>query len=201
MTQTPIDNPRRMAQISPMRTLPLVVLAVLALCGCMSRDSAWEKAYKEKRATALRNGWEPARQPVYMAPKPRFAQDNPPMVAGGSPVIMPPPIIVQAPPPPPQPSAPQPIIFTGGGNGTTIAQQVGNSTIVSQIGGWNSGTTIAQQVGGSTLVSQIGGRNSGTTIATQTDYGTVVSQFGGYRPPIGGYAPCYGQQVGFVPSW
>ena len=147
-----------MAQISPMRTLPLVVLAALALCGCMSRDSAWEKAYKEKRATALRNGWEPARQPVYMAPKPRSARDQPQMTAGGPPVMMPPPIIVQAPSAPAQqPSTPQPIIFTGGGNGTTIATQSDYGTVV----------------------SQFGGPNSGTTIATQSDYGTVVSSFGG----------------------
>lgn len=163
-----------------MKTIPLVLLAALVLGGCMSRDSAWEKAYKEKRATALQNGGEPARRSIRMAPKPRFAQDNPPMVAGGAPVIMPVPIIVQAPPAPaPQPTAPQPVIVTGGGSGTTIAQQVGNSTIVSQFGGWNSGTTIAQQVGNS----------------------TIVSQFGGYRPPIGGYAPYYGRPVGLAPCW
>lgn len=146
-----------------------ILAASLALCGCeQMREAQWQKAYNEKRATALRNGWEPARQPVYMAPKPRFARDQPQMVAGGPPVIMPPPIIVQAPAAPAQqPSAPQPIIFTGGGNGTTIATQSEYATVV----------------------SQFGGPNSGTTIATQSDYGTVVSRFGGYRPigpqPVG----------------
>lgn len=62
-----------MAQISPMRTLALVLLASLVLAGCQSREAAWQQAYNEKRATALQNGWEPARRPVYMAPKPRFA--------------------------------------------------------------------------------------------------------------------------------
>ena len=187
-----------------MRTIPLVLVAALVLGGCQTREAAWQKAYTEKRETALRNGWEPARRSIRMAPKPQFAQDNPPMMVsgGGPPVIMPPPIIVEAPPAPaPQPSAPQPIIFTGGGSGTTIAQQVGNSTIVSQFGGPNSGTTIAQQVGNSTIVSQFGGRNSGTTIATQTGDTTIVSQFGGYRPPIGGYGPYYGRPVGLAPCW
>lgn len=165
-----------------MRTIPLVLLAALVLGGCQTREAAWQQAYNEKRETALRNGWEPARRSIRMAPKPQFAQDNPPMMVsgGGPPVIMPPPIIVEAPPAPaPQPSAPQPIIFTGGGSGMTIAQQVGNSTIVSQFGGWNSGTTIA----------------------TQTGDTTIVSQFGGYRPPIGGYGPYYGRPVGLAPCW
>lgn len=145
-----------------MKLLPLVILAALGLAGCQTREAAWQKAYNEKRATALRNGWEPARRSIRMAPKPRFAQDNPPMMAsGGPPVIMPPPIIVQpAPMAPPQRSAPMPIIFTGGGNGTTIATQSDYGTVV----------------------SQFGGPNSGTTIATQSDYGTVISRFGGYRP-------------------
>jgi hypothetical protein len=162
-----------------MRTIPLVLLAAVALGGCQSREVAWQKAYNEKRTLALQNGQEPARQPVRMAPKPRLAQDNPPMmVSGGPPIIMPVPIIVET-APPPQPSAPQPIIFTGGGSGTTIAQQVGNSTIVSQFGGWNSGTTIA----------------------TQTGDTTIVSQFGGNRPPIGGYGPYYGRPVDLAPCW
>lgn len=156
-----------------MRTIPLVLLATLGLGGCQTREAAWQQAYNEKRETALRNGWEPARRSIRMAPKPQVAPDNPPMMAGGPPVIMPAPIIVEAPPAPaPQPSAPQPIIFTGGGSGTTIAQQVGNSTIVSQFGGWNSGTTIATQTGDTTIVSQ-----------------------------FGGYGPYYGRPVGLAPCW
>ncbi len=136
------------------------LLAALALGGCeQSRQAAWDKAYNEKRATALQNGWTPARAPRYMAPKPQFRQDTPPMVAGGGPTIIPVPVMIDpapAPAPMPQP-APQPIIFTGGGGGTTIATRSGNSTIVSRIGGWNPGTTIATQSGGTTIVSQIGG--------------------------------------------
>jgi len=163
-----------------MKRIPLILLAALVIGGCQSPDAAWQKAYNEKRETALRNGWEPARRSIRMAPKPQLAQDNPPMMVsgGGPPVIMPPPIIVEAPPAPaPQPSAPQPIIFTGGGNGTTIATQSDYGTVV----------------------SQFGGPNSGTTIATQSDYGTVISSFGGRS--LGGYAPRYGQPVGFVPGW
>ena len=144
-----------------MKLLPLVLLAVLALCGCQTREQAWQNAYNEKRATALQNGWEPARRTIRMAPKPQFARNEPQRMAGGPPVIMPPPIIVQpAPMAPPQRSAPMPIIFTGGGSGTTIATQSDYGTVV----------------------SQFGGPNSGTTIATQSDYGTVISRFGGYRP-------------------
>jgi hypothetical protein len=179
MTQTPIDNRRRMAQISPMRTLPLVVLAALALTGCMSRDSAWEKAYNEKRALALQNGQEPARQPVYMAPKPQMARSEPQMVSGG-PVYVPVPVVIDtAPTAPPQPAAVQPIIVTGAGGGTTIATQVGGSTIVSQMGAGRSGTTMATQVGDTTVISRFGGAGSGTTMATKVGDTTVVSQFGG----------------------
>jgi hypothetical protein len=148
------------------------LLAALALGGCeQSRQAQWQKAYNEKRATALQNGWTPARAPRYMAPKPQFRQDAPPMIAGGGPTIIPVPVIMDpAPAPAPMPpSAPQPIIVTGGGGGTTIATQSGNSTIVSQFGGWNPGTTIATQSGDS----------------------TIVTQFGGYRPPIGGYSRPY----------
>lgn len=201
-------------------TLTGAVAALIFFSGCEQyRQAQQQKAYDEKRETALQNGWEPARREIPMAPRPRFAQDNPPMVSGGPPVILPMPIIVEAPPAPaPQPSAPQPVIFTGGGNGTTIAQQVGNSTIVSQFGGWNRGTTIAQQVGNSTIVSQFGGRGgSGTTIAQQVGDSTIVSQFGsagrgttvaqqvgdttivsqfGGGQPIGGYRPTYSPAAG-----
>jgi hypothetical protein len=137
-----------------------ILAASLALCGCeQMREAQWQKAYNEKRATALRNGWTPAQTPRYMAPKPRFREDTPRMMAGGGPVIIPVPMMSDpAPAPAPMPpSAPQPIIFTGGGGGTTIATQSGNSTVVSRIGGWNPGTTIATQAGGTTVVSQIGG--------------------------------------------
>jgi len=147
------------------------LLAALALGGCeQARQAQWQKAYNEKRATALQNGWTPARAPRYMAPKPRFREDTPPMMAGGGPTIIPVPVIMEsapAPAPMPQP-APQPIIFTGGGGGTTIATQSGNSTIVSRIGGWNPGTTIATQSGDTTFVSRFGG-----------------------GPPIGGYSRPY----------
>lgn len=181
----------------------VLLLAVLALAGCeQSRQAAWDKAYNEKRATALQNGWTPAQRPRYMAPKPRFREDNPPMVAGGGPVIVPPPIIMEAAPAPApvQSRAPQPIIFTGGGRGTTIAQQVGDSTIVSQFGGWNPGTTIATQVGDSTVVSRFGGPDAGTTIATQYGDTAIISQFGG-GPPIGGYARPYCAPVGAWSGW
>jgi hypothetical protein len=161
---------------------PFFLLIALALCGCeQARQAQWQKAYDEKRATALRNGWTPARAPRYMAPKPRFREDTPPMIAGGGPTIIPVPMMIDpAPAPAPMPqSAPQPIIFTGGGGGgTTIATRSGNSTIVSRIGGWNPGTTIATQSGGTTVVSQIGG-----------------------GPPIGGYARPYCAPVGAWSGW
>jgi hypothetical protein len=159
----------------------LLLLAALALGGCeQMRQAQWQKAYNEKRATALRNGWTPARAPRYMAPKPRFRQDARPMIAGGGPMIIPMPVIMEsAPAPAPMQSrAPQPIIFTGGGGGTTIATQSGDSTIVSRIGGWNPGTTIATQSGDTTVVSQIGG-----------------------GPPIGGYARPYCAPVGAWSGW
>lgn len=179
MTHKPLAGHYGRREIPSMKAAAVLAALAFALSGCQTREQAWQKAYNEKRATALRNGWEPARREIPMAPKPRFAQDNPPMMAGGPPVIMPPPIIVEAPPaPPPQRTSPMPIIFAGGGSGTTIATQSDYGTVV----------------------SQFGGPNSGTTIATQSDYGTVISSFGGYRP-IGGYAPRYGQPVGFVPNW
>lgn len=158
-----------------------LLLAAIALAGCeQSRQAAWNKAYNEKRTTALQNGWTPAQAPRYMAPKPRFREDNPPMVAGGGPTIIPVPVIMDpAPAPAPTPSrAPQPIIVTGGGRGTTIAQQVGDSTIVTQFGGWNRGTTIATQSGDSTIVTQFGG-----------------------GPPIGGYARPFYPAAGAWSCW
>jgi hypothetical protein len=186
-----------------MRTIVLIALAAVTLTGCeQARQAQWQKAYNEKRATALQNGWTPARAPIYPAAPTQYRQPSEPVVAG-APVIVSPPIIVEAAPAPApvQSRAPQPIIFTGGGSGTTIAQQVGNSTIVSQFGGVNRGTTIAQQVGDSTIVSQFGGPNRGTTIATQYGDTTIVSQFGGYRPPIGGYGPYYERPVSVAPCW
>ena len=186
MTQTPIDNRRRMAHISPMRTLPLVLLACLALAGCQSREAAWQQAYNEKRALALQNGQEPARQPVQMAPRPQMARSEPQMVSGG-PVYVPVPVVIDSTPTAPQPAAVQPIIVTGAGGGTTIATQVGGTTVVSEVGGGRSGWTTATQVGGTTVVSRFGGAGSGTTMATQVGDTTVVSQIGGnrglYLPP------------------
>jgi hypothetical protein len=183
MTRFPIDNRQQRAEGGPMRTIVLIALAALVLTGCeQARQAQWQKAYNEKRATALQNGWTPAQAPRYMAPKPQFRQDAPPMIAGGGPTIIPVPVIMEsAPAPAPMPpSAPQPIIVTGGGGGTTIARSYGNSTIVSQFGGWNPGTTVATQYGGT----------------------TIVSQFGGYRPPIGGYGQPFCQPpantVGFI---
>lgn len=81
------------------------------------------------------------------------------------------PIFIPVPAPAPQQQAPQPIIVTGPGTGTTIANKVGNSTIVSQFGGYRPiGAPYA------------GGGGGGTTIATQVGNSTIVSQFGGYRP-------------------
>lgn len=172
--------------------------AVLILCsGCQQyREAQQQKAYNEKRETALRNGWIPARQPVCEESAPQV-QPNETRVVSAAPPIMPPPIILQsAQPTPTQSRAPQPIIFTGAGQGTTIAQQVGNSTIVSQFGGrGGSGTTIAQQVGDSTIVSQFGSAGRGTTVAQQFGDTTIVSQFGG-GPPIGGYRPAYSPPAG-----
>jgi hypothetical protein len=202
MTQFPIDNRHQRAEGGPMRTVVLIALAAVTLTGCeQARQAQWEKAYNEKRAAALANGQTPARAPIYPAAPPQYRQPSEPMVAG-APVIVPPPIIMEAAPAPVQSRAPQPIIFTGGGSGTTIAQQVGNSTIVSQFGGVNRGTTIAQQVGSSTIVSQFGGLNRGTKIAQQVGDTTIVSQFGGYRPPIGSYGQPFCQPpantVGFI---
>ena len=167
--------------------MKLLLLIALALCGCQTRDQAWQQAYNEKRALALQNGQEPARQPVEMAPKPQMARSEPQMVSGG-PVYVPVPVVIDSTPTaPPQPAAIQPIIVTGAGGGTTIATQVGGSTIVSQMGAGRSGTTMATQVGDTTVVSRFGGAGSGTTMATQVGDTTVVSQFGGnsgiYRPP------------------
>ena len=167
--------------------MKLLLLIALALCGCQTRDQAWQQAYNEKRALALQNGQEPARQPVEMAPKPQMARSEPQMVSGG-PVYVPVPVVIDSTPTaPPQPAAAQPIIVTGAGGGTAIATQVGGSTIVSQMGAGRSGTTIVTESDFGTVVSRFGGAGSGTTIATQSSYGTVVSQFGGngglYLPP------------------
>ena len=105
--------------------MKLLLLIALALCGCKTRDQAWQQAYNEKRALALQNGQEPARQPVEMAPKPQMARSEPQMVSGG-PVYVPVPVVIDSTPTaPPQPAAIQPIIVTGAGGGTTIATQVG----------------------------------------------------------------------------
>jgi hypothetical protein len=77
--------------------------------------------------------------------------------------------------PPAQRQAPQPIIVTSPGSGTTIANKVGNSTIVSQFGGYRP---IGSPYAG----------GGGTTIATQVGNSTIISQFGGYRP-IGNLPP------------
>jgi hypothetical protein len=188
-----------------MRPAAALVALALALCGCQSPDAAWQQAYNEKRALALQNGQEPARQPVQMAPRPQQARSEPQMVSGG--VYVPVPVVIDTTPAaPPQPAAIQPIIVTGAGGGTTIATQVGGSTIVSQVGGGRSGWTTATQVGDTTVVSRFGGAGSGTTMATKVGDTTVVSQFGGnsgiYRPPP---VPIYtGNQTPTVytmPAW
>ena len=187
MTHKPLASYYGRRNIIRMRVaIPLAALA-LAPCGCQSPDAAWQQAYNEKRALALQNGQEPARQPVYMAPRPQMARSEPQM-ASGSPVYVPVPVVIDSTPiAPPQPAAIQPIIVTGAGGGTTIATQVGGSTIVSQMGGGRSGTTMATQVGDTTVVSRFGGAGSGTTMATKVGDTTIVSQFGGnsglYLPP------------------
>lgn len=187
MTHKPLASYYGRRDIARMRVAtPLSALA-LVLCGCQSPDSAWQQAHNEKRALALQNGQEPARPPVHMAPRPQQARSEPQMVSGG-PVYVPVPVVIDTTPTaPPQPAAVQPIIVTGAGSGTTIATQVGGSTIVSQMGAGRSGTTMATQVGETTVVSRFGGAGSGTTMATQVGDTTVVSQFGGnngiYTPP------------------
>lgn len=187
MTHKPLASYYGRRDIARMRVAtPLAALA-LVLCGCQSPDSAWQQAYNEKRALALQNGQEPARPPVEMAPRPQQARSEPQMASGG-PVYVPVPVVIDTTPTaPPQPAAIQPIIVTGAGGGTTIATQVGGSTIVSQMGAGRSGTTMATQVGDTTVVSRFGGAGSGTTMATQVGDTTVVSQFGGnsgiFRPP------------------
>jgi hypothetical protein len=167
--------------------MKFLLLITLALCGCQSPDAAWQQAYNEKRALALQNGQEPARQPVQMAPRPQMARSEPQMASGG-PVYVPVPVVIDGTPTaPPQPAAIQPIIVTGAGGGTTIATQVGGTTVVSEVGGGRSGWTTATQVGDTTVVSRFGGAGSGTTMATQVGDTTVVSQIGGnrglYLPP------------------
>ena len=101
------------------------------------REAQWQKAYNEKRATALRNGWTPAQTPRYMAPKPRFREDTPRMMAGGGPVMIPPPPIYEPAPAPmfSQPQAPQPVILVGPNSPPiTTASTVGGTTIISTIG-------------------------------------------------------------------
>ena len=187
MTHKPLADHYGRRKIIRMKAAAALVALAFALCGCQSPDAAWQKAYNEKRTTALQSGQEPARRPVPMAPKPQFARNEPQVMAGG-PVFVPVPVVMDTTPAaPPQPAAIQPIIVTGAGGGTTIATQVGGSTIVSQVGGGRSGWTTATQVGGTTVVSRFGGAGSGTTMATQVGDTTVVSQFGGnsgiYTPP------------------
>jgi hypothetical protein len=162
-----------MAQISPMRTLPLVILAALAIAGCQTREQAWQKAYNEKRATALRNGWEPARRSIRMAPKPQFARNEPQNVAGG-PVLMPIPVIMGAPQAPP-PTASQPII-------------------VANTGAAPVSTITPNTFGGSTIVNY-GSLPRGVPAVTTVS----PTPFGGTRVVNYGY-PGYGQPVGVAPS-
>ena len=111
-------------------------LIALALSGCeQCRQAQWQRAYNQKRALALKNGWTPARETIQKTPPPQI-RSGAPMMAGG-PMMMPPPIIVEsAPIMHPQPSAPQPVIVVGPGSGTTIATQSSMGTVVSQFGGW-----------------------------------------------------------------
>ena len=92
MTHKPLASYYGRRNIIRMRVaIPLAALA-LAPCGCQSPDAAWQQAYNEKRALALQNGQEPARQPVYMAPRPQMARSEPQM-ASGSPVYVPVPVV------------------------------------------------------------------------------------------------------------
>lgn len=120
-----------------MRTLPLVVLAVLALSGCEQyREAQWQRAYNQKRALALKNGWTPARSPIYYEPR-RQTRSDAPMMAGGPVMIPPPPMVIDASPlpMPSQQSAPQPVIVTGPNSGTTLVTQSSYGTVVSSFGG------------------------------------------------------------------
>lgn len=117
-----------------MKAAFLVALAV-ALCGCEQyREAQWQRAYNQKRALALKNGWTPARETIQKPPPPQM-RSGAPMMAGG-PMMMPPIIVESAPIMPSQPSAPQPVIVVGPGSGTTIATQSSMGTVVSQFGGW-----------------------------------------------------------------
>lgn len=162
-----------MAQINPMRTLSLVFLASLVLAGCQSREAAWQQAYNEKRATALQNGWEPARPSIRMAPKPQFAR-NDPQTTGGGPVFMPVPVIMGA------PQAPPP----------TASQAV----IVANTGGAPVSTITPNTFGGSTIVNY-GSLPRGVPAVTTVS----PTPFGGTRVVNYGY-PGYGQPVGVAPS-
>jgi len=130
MTHKPLACHCGWREITRMKAAAALVALALALCGCQSPEVAWQKAYNEKRTTALQNGWIPAQRSTRMAPKPQFARNDPQMMAGG-PVFVPVPVMVSA--PPPQPTAPQPIIVanTGGAAVTTITPNAfGGSRIV-----------------------------------------------------------------------
>lgn len=73
MTHFPIDNRPRMAQISPMRTLALVILAAVALSGCAS--------CMEKR------GYVKNQYGNWVKPGERYFGDNPPGVRSESPLL------------------------------------------------------------------------------------------------------------------
>lgn len=100
-----------------MKYTAMTALAVLvmAVTGCESGESA------VKRLQAI------PRQPYKM----KFQPGTDMMGIAPSTVVF-----NEAPAPAPQPTAPTPVIVTPPGGGTTVATQVGNSTIVSQFNSW-----------------------------------------------------------------
>ena len=98
-------------------TMTAAVL-VMAATGCVSDNPAYE-------AAAARN-IERHKKPF----KPQFQPGLDMMGIAPSTVVF-----NDAPAPAPAP-APQPVIVTGPGSGTTVATQVGGTTVVSQFGGY-----------------------------------------------------------------
>jgi hypothetical protein len=99
-------------------TTTLAAAMVMAATGCESDNSAYEAA----RARNL----ERHKQPF----KPTFQPGLDMMGIAPSTVVF-----NDAPAPAPA-VAPQPVIVTGQGSGTTLATQVGGTTVVSQFGGY-----------------------------------------------------------------
>ena len=122
MTRHSIDKPRRMAQITSMRTLPLVILAALALTGC--------ETTKQKEARGMvrtpDGQWVKKGTPYFGDGRSWLAPGQVPAFDGS--------VFTRA--MEAQQQAPQPVIVVGPGSGTTIATQSSMGTVVSQFGGW-----------------------------------------------------------------